>query len=146
MTYRPYDAIISSLESFNVKSNLLNNSGLTILQHMPVRLTATGDIAAVDVSDESHVLRIVGISEAMILTGAYGVIVTQGKIENISSFNFGDYVYISKTGGLTNILPSAGVGGFTAGDWVVRIGVIGKNEDDPLLKDLFLNMHIVGQL
>lgn len=146
MTYRPYDAIISSLESFNVKSNLLNNSGLTILQHMPVRLTATGDIAAVDVSDESHVLRIVGISEAMIITGAYGVVVTQGKIENISSFSFGDYVYISKTGGLTNVLPSAGVGGFTAGDWVVRIGVIGKNEDDPLLKDLFLNMHIVGQL
>lgn len=146
MTYRPYDALLNSLESFNVKSNLLNNSGLTILQHVPVRLTATGDIAAVDVSDESHVLRIVGISDEMIVTGAYGIVVTQGKVEDISSFSFGDYVYVSKTGGLTNILPSVGVGGFAAGDWVVRVGVVGKNEDDPLLKDLFLNMQIVGQL
>ena len=146
MTYRPYASIISGIESYNVKSNLLNNSGLTILQHRPVRLTTTGDIASVDVSNELHVLRVVGISESMILTGSYGIVVTQGKIENIVSFNFGDYIYISKSGGLTNILPSVGVGGFVAGDWVVRVGVISKNENDPLLKDLFLNMQIVGQL
>jgi hypothetical protein len=146
MTYRPYNAIIAALESFNIKSNLLNNSGLTIQKHAPVRISTTGDISVIDVSLDAHALGVAGIASDIVINGAYGVVVTHGKVEEISSFNFGDFIYVSKTGGLTSILPSEGVGGFVAGDWVIKVGVISKNEDDPLLMDLIVNFQIIGQL
>jgi len=146
MTYRPYSSILNAITSYSTKSRLSNDSGLTVLQFMPVKLTTSGGIAGIDVSIDIDILGIVGISEEMIPTGSEGYIVTQGKIENVGSFDFGDYVYISKTGGLTNELPSEGVAGFVSGDWVVKVGVIGKNENNPLVKDLFIGIQIVGQL
>lgn len=146
MTYRPYSSILSAITSSSTKSRLSNDSGLTILQFMPVKLTTTGGIARIDVSVDVDVLGIVGISEEMIPTGSEGFIVTQGKIENIGSFSFGDYIYVSKTGGLTNVLPSEGVDGFLEGDWVVKVGVVGKNENNPSIMDLFIGIQIVGKL
>jgi len=146
MTYRPYSSIIGAIDSFSIKSNLLNSSGLTIQRHSPVRIGTSGDMSVIDVSVDSHALGVVGIASDIINSGTYGNVVTHGKIQNITSFNLGDFIYVSKSGGLTNILPSYGVGGFTDGDWVIRVGVIGKNEEDPLLMDLFINFQIVGKL
>jgi hypothetical protein len=146
MTYRPYASIVSAIQSSNLKSNLLNNSGLTIQKYQPVRINSNGDMSVIDVSLDAHALGTVGVVEDITVNGAYGYVVTHGKVENISTFNLGDFIYVSKTGGLTNSLPSEGVDGFIAGDWVIRVGVIGKNEDDPILKDLFINFQIIGQL
>jgi hypothetical protein len=146
MTYRPYAAIISAIQSSNLKSNLLNNSGLTIQKHQPVRINSNGDMSVIDVSLDAHALGAIGMAEDITVTGAYGYVITHGKAEDITGFNLGDFMYVSKTGGLTSSLPSEGVDGFVAGDWVIRVGVIGKNEDDPLLKDLFINFQIIGQL
>lgn len=146
MTYRPYADIISGIDSSAVRTTLLNNTGLTILKGTPVRVNASGDLSKIDVSVDTDVLGAMGVSNEMILTGTTGTIVTGGKVEDISGFDFGDYIYVSKTGSLTHILPSEGVGGFVAGDWVIRIGVVSKNQTDPLLKDLFVNVQIIGQI
>jgi hypothetical protein len=146
MTYRPYSQISSSVDLSTIKTPLLNSSGLTILEHMPVKVNVNGDVAFVDVSNENDIFSLVGISNTMITSGTYGDIVTQGRVVDISGFDFGEYVYISKTGGLTNILPDEGSYGFVSGDWVVKVGVIAKNPSDPMLKDLIVNMQIVGQL
>jgi hypothetical protein len=146
MTYRPYFQIIAAVDPATVKSTLQNNSGLTVLKHTPVKLNTNGELSLIDVSIDDDILNLVGISNEMILTGNAGEVVTQGKVKNITSFSFGDYIYVSKTGGLTNVLPSEGVSGFVSGDWVVKVGTIGKNQDDPLLKDLFINIQIIGQL
>ena len=100
----------------------------------------------VDVASEADIFSLVGISSSMISTGNYGDVVTQGRVEDIDGFDFGEYVYISKSGGLTNVLPDEGSYGFVSGDWVVKVGVIAKNPSDPILKDLIVNMQIVGQL
>ena len=146
MTYRPYAAIISGIDSSAVRTTLLNNTGLTILKGIPVRINASGDLARIDVSVDGDVLGAMGVANEMILTGTSGSIITNGKVSDISGFNFGDYLYVSITGGLTSTLPSEGVAGFIEGDWVIRVGVVGKNQDDPLLKDLFVNVQIIGQI
>lgn len=146
MTYRPYSQISSSVDLSTIKTSLLNTSGLTILKHIPVRINSNGDIMPVDVAIEADIFSLVGISSSMISTGNYGDVVTQGRVEDIDGFDFGEYVYISKTGGLTNILPDEGSYGFVSGDWVVKVGVIAKNPSDPILKDLIVNMQIIGQL
>jgi hypothetical protein len=146
MTYRPYEAIISGIDSSAVRTNLLNSTGLTILKGTPVRINASGDLDLIDVSVDGDVLGAMGISNEMILTGTIGNVITGGKVEDVTGLDFGDYVYVSKTGSLTHILPSEGVGGFVDGDWVIRVGVVGKNQDDPLLKDLFVNIQIIGQI
>ena len=146
MTYRPYSQISSSVDLSTIKTSLLNTSGLTILKHIPVRINSNGDIMPVDVASEADIFSLVGISSSMISTGNYGDVVTQGRVEDIDGFDFGEYVYISKSGGLTNVLPDEGSYGFVSGDWVVKVGVIAKNPSDPILKDLIVNMQIVGQL
>ena len=57
-----------------------------------------------------------------------------------------DVLYVSKTGGVTNVKPSIGVDGFTAGDVIIRLGVVSKNRDNPSNKDLIVNVAIIGVL
>ena len=149
MSYRPYEAIIAAAtgQVSTLRISLTNNTGLTIVDLSPVRANLNGEMDTVDVSIESQVMSAVGILEAATLDGSDGNVVVSGKISNIStSFSLGDYVYVSKIGGLTNILPSEGIDGFEAGDFIIRAGVIAKNPINPLQKDLLVNFGIVGQL
>jgi hypothetical protein len=119
------------------------------LSHPAFRAIVDAIVTSNTTSDslsESDVKVVEGVANEMILTGTSGSIITNGKVSDISGFNFGDYLYVSKTGGLTSTLPSEGVAGFIEGDWVIRVGVVGKNQDDPLLKDLFVNVQIIGQI
>jgi hypothetical protein len=123
-----------------------NNTGSTILKGTPVRITPTG-VATIDLSNESSANAVAGIVKADIANAQAGDIINTGIIEDITTLaSIGDIMYISKSGGLTNIKPSEGVNGFTFGDWVIRVGVVTKNNDNPLLKDLLVNIQIVGEL
>lgn len=149
MTYRPFTDIINAAASSStgIKSLLVNNSGSTIPALTPVRLNSTGQLETIDVSSDASVLSIVGLTESAILDWTQGAVMTQGKLANITTgFNFGDYIYISKTGTLTNTYPVVGSNGFIAGDFAVRIGVIAKNDTNPSQKDLFVSIQIIGQL
>lgn len=131
----------------SLTSNPENNTGSTIVKATPIRIDSLGDIATIDLSVEDESLAIVGVTSESISDGASGTIVTSGKVTDITTTaTFDDIMYVSKTGTLTNIKPDIGVSGFAAGDFVISVGVISKNETNPSLKDLTVNIQIVGQL
>ena len=143
MTYRPY----TSLTSSGVQDSRKNDSGSIIAKGTPIRIDSSGTLSTIDVSIEAEALGIIGAASENIVDGGSGLVVNSGKIEDISTTaNLGDLLYISKTGDLTSIKPSIGVNGFLAGDFVVMVGVIAKNEVTPALKDLVTSISIVGQL
>ncbi len=149
MTYRPYAAIVAEAQASN--SNLVtqirNESGSNIGALTPVAIDDDGYLTTIDVSDDNTVFSIVGVTQGLIANNTIGNVSLAGRIENISvPFAHGDYVYVSKTGGLTNQLPEIGVDGFLEGDTVIRVGVIVRNTNMPLNKDLLVKMQLVGKL
>jgi hypothetical protein len=146
MTYDPrLGANITQLIS-SVNSNLENNTGATLLKLTPVIVNSSGEAEQINVSLESA-LSIAGICKENILDGEIGEVALGGRIENvITSANLGDTMYVDKTGFLDNTKPSDGVGGFVAGDFVIRVGIIVKNENNPLVKDLLVSVMLEGQL
>lgn len=149
MTFRPFSVIIqqASSSSTGTSSNIINSSGSTIGALTPIRIDSNGSIQVIDVSLDSSALSIVGVTVASVANLGSVSVITQGKMADVTtSFAVGDYVYVSKTGTLTNALPSDGVNGFVTGDFIIRVGVIAKNEDDSNKKDLFVNISVAGQL
>lgn len=123
-----------------------NNSGGTLPKGTIVQINSS-DLAIVDPSIEIDVDATVGVLKDDILDGNAGEVVAMGTIENIpGGFDFGKTIYLSASGTLTDTKPSVGVGGFLAGDYVIRIGVIVKNAYNPAQKDLLVNLQVVGQL
>ena len=144
MSYRPYNTLKSTGVALG---GYTNSSGVDIDKATPVRQDASGDIDFINVSIESDIKRFLGLTNATILNGASGEVAITGKIENVTtSFDFGDSLYISKSGTLVNVEPDIGVNGFVSGDFVYYIGVIAKNEDNPTLKDIVLAPDLRGQL
>lgn len=143
MSYRPYDQITA----VGIADSRLNVSGVSMPKGTPVRLTAGGDMDFIDVSNESHAFASSGITQAVVSNLSPGPVLTSGRLINVTtSFAFGDPVYVNKTGGLTNLKPTIGIDGFVAGDFIIAIGVIGKNVDNPANKDIILNIGLVSQL
>lgn len=143
MTYRPYDQITA----VGLSDQRTNSSGASMPKATPVRLRPDGDMDFVDVSIEAHAFACSGITSSIVPNLSVGPVLTSGRLTNyITSFAFGDPVYVSKTGDLTNVKPSLGVGGFVAGDFIIAIGVVGKNADNPANKDIILNIGLVGQV
>ncbi len=124
----------------------INDTGSTIAKCIPVKITSLG-MGTVDPSVEADIDAFAGVTNAAVNDGDTAEIVTSGLIAQSGlSFAFGSAIYISKSGGVTNIKPSIGVSGFIEGDFVVRLGVIVKNEANPSLKDVLLNIQFLGQL
>jgi hypothetical protein len=142
MSYRPYNAITVN----SLSDNQVNNTGNTLEYLTPVRINISGDLDTIDISQESA-MGIIGIVASNISDSSSGEVISTGKVFNVSlDGDFGDIIYVSKTGGLTNLKPSIGVGGFEAGDFCISIGVLAKNQSNPLQKDLILSIDTVGQL
>lgn len=148
MSYRPYNLIIAaaSASSTGVSYSLINASGSPMAAYLPVTLDSSGDIKPIDVSVESDALRIIGITIQSILNATAGSVMNLGRIENVTGFNLGDVLYVSKTGGLTTTLPEIGVGGFVASDFVIKIAKISKNQTNPSNKDMIVQIQLIGQL
>jgi hypothetical protein len=143
MTYRPY----KDLKTSGIQINYTNSSGSTIFKGTPVCQKITGSIDFVDVSVESDAFSFIGITGSDISNLLKGPVATNGRVEDVTvTGSFGDSLYISKTGSLTTIKPEIGLGGFLSLDFVLRVGVIAKNETNPLLKDIILDVQRVGQL
>jgi len=130
-----------------VASTVTNDSGGTLLALTPVRSDSVNGMDTIDVSVESEVDALIGVLNADTNDGDPGTVTNEGRIKDITTAISTDTaVYLSKTGTLTDTKPSIGVGGFAAGDFVVLIGVVTKNEDNPSNKDLVVNMQLIGQL
>lgn len=145
MTYNPNARGVPAISRAAARAGQ-NQTGFNILKGTPVRVTSTG-IAKIDPSTESNIDGLAGVVKDDIANGFQGEIISAGLIENITtSYSPGDIIYIAKDGSLTNSKPQIGVAGFLESDFIVKIGVIAKNNDNPLLKDLIVTMQIIGQL
>jgi hypothetical protein len=149
MGYTPLSVIIAasagSIQS--TQTTLSNTSGSSIAALTPVRIDSNGKIQLIDVSTEISALSVVGVTQTPIANNSSGNVITQGRILDVTtSFTAGDYIYVSKTGTLTNVLPTNGLNGFVDGDFIIRIGVVAKNEIDINKKDLFISLSITGQM
>jgi hypothetical protein len=143
MTFRPYNQLTAS----GLSDQRTNNTGVTMPKGTPARINVLGELDFIDVSVEAEALAGVGVTAQSIPNAAQGTFLSSGKIEDITTTAaFGDLVYVDKTGAISNTKPSIGVGGFVAGDFVIQVGVIAKNESNPTLKDLIISVAIVGQL
>jgi hypothetical protein len=137
---------LNNVQVQNPPIYLRNNTGSTILAYTPVIVNTGGDMDLIDVSNSSKI-QIVGLTIANVLNTGVGEIRSDRVLKEITTpFLFGDTVYVSKTGGLTNILPTTGVNGFLAGDFVIKVGVIAKNQTNPILKDIILDPDVIVQL
>lgn len=148
MGYNPnFSGVASALSSLLVQTNESNVTGGTLNKLTPVRINSSGNMATIDVSVEVEALAIAGILDKNVPDNDSGSIVNSGRITEITtSAVLGDILYVSKSGGVTNIKPAIGIGGFVADDFVIRLGVVAKNQDNALNKDLLVNISIVGQL
>jgi hypothetical protein len=126
---------------------MINDSGSTIPVLTPVAVDADGRLQLVDVANDDASISLAGLTFEDILDGQSGRVTLTGKIENITTpFAPGEYLYVSKSGGLTNLIPQIGFGGFVSGDSIIRVGVIVRNADIPSNKDLLVKMQLVGKL
>lgn len=148
MTYSPnFRGTEAKGYTRSLQSGYTNGTLSTITQGTPVSVNGSGLLVLVDVTSEASVSNMVGAVAADIASAATGAVASDGRITNITtSFNFGDALYIDKTGALTNIKPDIGVNSFTHGDFIVFAGVIVPNEDNNTLKDIKLVLSVVGQL
>ena len=147
--YRGDTNTAASRTARSTSSGYQNGSGGLLAQCTPVATNSFGQLIAVDVSVEATVMSMIGVTGEDIPNSTSGSVYDSGRVENVSlpGFSIGDAIYVSKAGFLTNIKPSEGVGGFVAGDFVIFVGVIVKNEFNPLQKDLKLLIDAkIGQL
>lgn len=129
-------------------SGFLNATGNAISKGTVCGINLAGTLVRLDVSTESTVLAFVGLAQTDIPNGATGQLISDGRLENISTaMAVGDAVYASKTPGLlTNLKPDINIDGFARYDFVLFLGVVIKNEFNPLLKDIKLLPTLIGQL
>lgn len=151
MAYNPLYRGKTSMAPSRANSTGYTNGTLSgILMACPVSADSTSKIALTDVSNESSVLRFVGISAENVPSAASGQVFHSGRASELgaqlSGFGIGDPIYVGKNGTLINQKPDIGVLGFIAGDFVIFIGVVVKNEFDPGEKDIQLLIEIIGQL
>ena len=147
MTYSPNFRGTSATSARALQTTYQNGEGFTITKSKPVSINGSSQMVLVDVTSDASVAGIVGVAAQDTLSAANGLVLDVGRLENITtSFNIGDAIYIDTDGSLTNVRPSIGVGLWTAGMFVVFVGVIVKNEFNALQKDLKVYMDVVGQL
>lgn len=133
--------------SRKIARNYTNGSGSTLSRGTPVSTLTSGLVTSLNVSIQDSMDKFVGIYDQDTPNAASGRVIDSGLLENFTtSFAIGDPVYVGKTGNLTNIVPSIGVGGFVSGDFVIFIGIIVQNEFNNLQKDLKILIEKVGSL
>lgn len=141
------DSIANAGSGSAIETQILNSSGGTLSALQPVGISNAGSLIPIDVSVETSSTTASGIVKASAINNALATVVLNGKIENVSlSANFGDVVYVSKSGALTSTAPDIGVNGFAAGDFVIKVGQITKNATNPSNKDLLVAWQLMGQL
>lgn len=123
------------------------NAGANLSKADPVKTDSSGNIDLVDVSVEADIKGFVGLTKENVSSGSSVLVIHAGRLENVTTIaSVGDFLYIDKSGGLTNTQPEEGVAGFVSGDYVVLVGKVLQNNSVPANKDILVNIQIIGQL
>jgi len=144
MAYNPIiRQFVVDIENSTVGVRKTNDTGQIIQRAIPVGVNIDGELGLIDIRDEQSALSMFGVTYEAINDQSEGKILQEGIIDNITTTaNFDDIVYVSKTGSLTNDVPIIGQNGYLEGDFVIRVGKIIRNKQNPLLKDLILSINI----
>lgn len=148
MSYSPkFRGTLGQGSSRQLATNYINGLGSILVKGTPVSTNTSGQMILVDVSDQVSVQRLVGVCAADTSSGASGQVVDGGRLEDVTtSYTVGTSLYIDKTGAISSVVPSVGVGSFTFGDFAIFVGVVVKNEFDPTKKDIKLMLSVIAQL
>lgn len=133
--------------SRSISTNYVNATGAFLPMASVVSANASGQIEVIDITSDTSVSRLLGLTSVGMPIAASGGVVAAGRLEGVTTtFAAGDALYVNTDGTLTNVKPDYGVGAFAAGDYVIFIGVVVKNEFNPSLFDYQINPTVVGQL
>lgn len=140
-------AVPQSTTAKLLQSKAMNGSGSSLDPLTPITIDANGHAVYVNVSNEFLCRNFAGLVSSLTAPAATVTINTYGVMENvITTGSFGDFLYVSKTGSLTNVAPDIGVNGFVSGDFIIKIGKITANVSTPTNKDIILSPCLVGQM
>jgi len=142
--------VVTKVSGRQTQTGFQNGTGSTMNVATVVSTNSSGQLILADVTNEATIETIVGlVSIANIPSAANGTVVSDGRLENIPSLGFsvGDTLWLGTTpGSLTNVKPDLTQIGWSAGDYVVFIGVVVQNEFNPSNQDIQLCRQIIGQL
>lgn len=123
----------------------------TILRGYPVTINSSGNLALVDITDETSSYAFCGVTSVdCLIGGTANVLVAGSVLYNIPAAfgltgQWGKHVFVSHAGLLTTTKPDIGVGGFLSQDFIVSVGVTTKNPSTGTT-DLILNPTVRGRL
>lgn len=151
MGYNPlFQSAVGGGSSRQTQTLYQNGSGGTIQIATAVSQGTGANVLLTDVTDESSVEKFVGLSAAVTPNSASGLIISDGRIENIPlglGFAVGDPIWAGLSpGSLTNVKPDLAVFGWSSGMFVIFIGVVVQNQFNPSNQDIQLFRQIIGQL
>lgn len=150
MSYNPnFRGSAAKGSSRQTQTGYTNATGSTITAASPVYSNSSG-IGPLDVTNVAKVETFAGLVAADLPASAHGMVVSDGRVENIPlglGFALGDAIWAGTTpGSLTNVKPDYSAPGWSAGMWVIFVGVVVVNEFDPLKQDIQLFKQKVGRL
>lgn len=150
MTYSPgFRGTVGKGSARQTQTGYQNGTGSTMPVAAPVSTNASGQLILVDVSSEAISEAMVGLTSQSIPSAASGQVVSDGRLENIPlglGFSVGDPIWVGLSGTLTKVKPDLSVIGWSAGYFVIFVGVVVKNEFNPANQDIQLMRQIIGQL
>lgn len=136
--------------SEGVVTNYTNASAITAIpQAMACSVNSSGLVIPLDVTSQTSVNKMVGYAASRIPVSVAGPIISNGRLQiytNTNSYALGTPLYVGTDGNPTNIVPSAGVNGFSSGNYVIFMGVLVANEANPSEFDISLFTQVIGVL
>lgn len=150
MGYNPaFRGKVSDGSSRQTQTGYLNGTLITMPIASPVSVNSAGNMVLLDVTSETSVQGLIGLTSIACPSAATGLVCNAGRLEGITlgGFSVGDAIYAGQTpGALTNVKPDLAVSGWVGGMFVVFFGVYVINQFDPGLHDIQLMPTVVGQL
>ena len=148
MSYNPASFNPQTSTSSALSTPYTNASAITAIpQAQACSVNSSGLLVPLDVSTQSSWQAFVGYAGARIATSTAGPVVSNGRIQNITTaIPVGTPVYIGKDSNPTSTIPSIGVNGFVSGDMVIFMGVLVQNEINNTEIDIALFTQLIGTL
>lgn len=151
MSYSPnFRGTMSLAPSLANSSTYTNGVGSQVSIATPVSQGVGANFVLLDVTNESTVESFLGLTSQVIPSAASGTVMSEGRLENIPlglGLAVGDTLWAGTSPGtMTTTKPDVSQPGWSAGMWVVFLGVVVQNQFNPSNQDIQIFKQIIGQL
>ena len=150
MSYSPnFRGSNSTVPAAATSTGYQNAVGGSVSVGTAVSTNGSNQFVLTDVTSESSAEAWIGLASEAMPNAATGQVMSDGRLINIPALGFsnGDPVWVGASPGtLTNVKPDTSNPGWSAGMWVLFVGVVVQNEFNPSQQDIQLCRQIIGQL